>query len=60
MYFESLAALASMDGHGAYVWSAYAIVFAVLGALVVRPLARQHRLLARVRRRLHADAAEGG
>lgn len=30
MKFESLAALVQMDGHGAYVWAAYGIAFAVL------------------------------
>jgi heme exporter protein D len=52
MYFPSLEALWSMDGHGAYVWSAYAIVGVVLVLLVSDPLRRSRGLLARVRRRL--------
>lgn len=43
MYFDSLSAALTMDGHGAFVWSAYAITFAVLIALIVFPLLRQRR-----------------
>ncbi len=52
MYFESFAQLWSMDGHGAYVWSAYAIVWLVLIVLLRAPLASRRRVLARVRARL--------
>ncbi|PLW67366.1 heme exporter protein CcmD [Pseudohalioglobus lutimaris] len=45
MYFDSFAAMLSMDGHGAYVWSAYAITLVVVGALLLVPLRRQRRLL---------------
>ena len=51
MYFASLAQLWSMDGHGPYVWTAYAIVVSVLVALVSEPLRRRRRLLNRVRQR---------
>lgn len=44
MYFDSLAALWAMDGHGPYVWSAYAITFAVLIALPVVALKRHRQL----------------
>jgi heme exporter protein D len=52
MYFDSLAQLWHMDGHGPYVWSAYAIVLLVLIGLVRAPLARRRRALERVRARL--------
>jgi heme exporter protein D len=44
MYFESLKDLFFMNGHGAYVWSAYGIGFAVLVALVWLPLSRYAQL----------------
>ena len=43
MYFENWQALLAMDGHGPYVWAAYAISVAVLIALVVMPLRRQRK-----------------
>lgn len=55
MQFDTLAELWSMSGHGPYVWSAYAIVFTVILALVRAPLARRRRLLDRVRRRATAS-----
>ena len=55
MYFGNFAQLWSMDGHGAYVWSAYAIVWLVLIVLLRAPLARRRRVLARVRARLKLE-----
>jgi heme exporter protein D len=49
MQFDSLQAIWSMQGHGPYVWSAYAIAVATLVALVVAPLRRRKRLLAELR-----------
>jgi heme exporter protein D len=45
MYFDSLGAALSMDGHGAYVWSAYAISLLVLVLLVRAPRRRQQTFL---------------
>jgi heme exporter protein D len=45
MYFDSLSAVLTMDGHGAYVWSAYAISLLVLALLVRAPLRRQRSFL---------------
>jgi heme exporter protein D len=45
MQFESLAALWEMQGHGPYVWAAYAIALVVLVGVVWAPLARQRRFL---------------
>lgn len=36
--FESIADFIAMNGHGPYVWAAYAITFAVLIYLLVSPL----------------------
>ena len=49
MYFESLAAALVMDGHGAYVWSAYGITLAVISLLIVLPMFRKRRLLRELR-----------
>lgn len=54
MHFSSLAALWSMEGHGAFVWSAYAIVFVVIAALAIASRARSRDVLQRVRRRIDA------
>jgi heme exporter protein D len=49
MQFDSLAALWSMNGHGAFVWSAYAIAACTLLALVLAPLQKQRRFFAEQR-----------
>lgn len=38
MYFDSLTAVAHMDGHGIYVWLAYAITMVLLSWLLWSPL----------------------
>ena len=62
MYFDNLAQLWQMDGHGPYVWGAYAIVLLVLIWLVRAPLERRRRALERVRARLRAtlSSSTGG
>ena len=45
MYFDSLQALLQMDGHGAFVWSAYTITLLVILFLLIAPRRRQARLL---------------
>lgn len=57
MYFADFSQLWHMDGHGPFVWSAYAIVLLVLIGLVRAPLARRRRVLERVRNRLRAAGA---
>ncbi len=47
-----MADLLAMGGHGAYVWSAYAISAVALAGICVWPLARLRGLAARLRRRL--------
>jgi heme exporter protein D len=49
---NSLPDFFAMDGHGAYVWSAYAIAFVVLALNVLQPwLARQRLVSLHARRR---------
>ena len=43
MYFESLAAVWHMDGHGFYVWLAYALTALPLVIMVWLPLKRMRR-----------------
>jgi heme exporter protein C len=57
MYFESLSAVLQMDGHGAYVWSAYAISLLVLALLMTLPLRRRRRVCAKCAARCAARRA---
>lgn len=43
--FESIADFIAMNGHGPYVWSAYAITFAVLIFLLASPLIQKKALV---------------
>ena len=45
MYFDSLGAALAMDGHGAFVWSAYLICLLVVVAILVVPVRRKRRFL---------------
>lgn len=49
MYFDSVQAALLMDGHGAYVWVAYAITALVLTQLLVWPFRSRQRLLRELR-----------
>jgi heme exporter protein D len=56
MYFESLHDALNMNGHGAFVWGAYAITLGVLAGLVYVPLNRTRQFLREQRR--HARREE--
>lgn len=43
--FDSLAAFAHMDGHGVFVWTAYAIVYGILVFLTVSPVIQKRQFL---------------
>ena len=45
MYFDSVDAALAMDGHGGFVWAAYAICLLVLALVLVAPRRRQKRFL---------------
>ncbi len=49
MYFDSLTAVIQMDGHGAFVWAAYAVTSVVIVLMLLIPQRRQRRLLAQYR-----------
>lgn len=38
MYFDSIQQLIYMDGHGAYVWTAFCISVVVMLGMVIKPL----------------------
>lgn len=63
MYFESVQALLSMDGHGPFVWSAYAVCLLVIIGLVLAPMRRRKRYLKQLagelKRAAGKPAAEG-
>lgn len=46
MYFESLQALLSMDGHGVYVWTAYLVTIATIAFVMIAPVRRRKRFIA--------------
>ena len=45
MYFDSLGAALAMEGHGAFVWSAYLITTLVLAMILLAPRRRRQRVL---------------
>lgn len=45
MYFDSIEAMMTMDGHGIYVWPAYLITIAVIAFILLSPQRRQRRIL---------------
>lgn len=43
--FDSLSAFAHMNGHGVFVWSAYALVYGILIYLTVSPVLQKNAFL---------------
>ena len=60
MYFHSLHALLAMDGHGAYVWTAYAVSALVIAATLCAPVWRRRRILLRLRAELRRAGGSTG
>lgn len=58
MYFESIDALLRMDGHGVFVWSAYAITAVVVVLLLIAPRRRQRRLLTELAGELRRESRD--
>jgi heme exporter protein D len=56
--FDSLQAFLAMDGHGPYVWSAYALALGVVVFIIVSPLRRRRRFLAEQASRLKRSGAD--
>ncbi|MFV8817431.1 heme exporter protein CcmD [Haliea sp. E17] len=63
MYFEDFHALLQMDGHGGFVWAAYAMALLVVASVLIIPLRRRRRLLRDISgelRRAGAHTPSGG
>lgn len=45
----------AMGGYGAYVWSAYAVCFLVLGVNIIRALVKTRRTMRELRKRLSGE-----
>ena len=58
MYFDSVTAALNMEGHGAFVWSAYGITFLVLAFMLLQPLLRGRRLAQAIQSEQRRKAAE--
>jgi heme exporter protein D len=52
MYFETLSQLIEMDGHGVFVWAAYAVTLVVITALFVVPAMKHTRIKRELRQRI--------
>ncbi|WP_257295381.1 heme exporter protein CcmD [Endozoicomonas sp. YOMI1] len=52
MYFDSWSGFLAMEGHGLYVWSAYAIALAVIAYNLIAPLMAKRRVIVQVRRQV--------
>jgi len=57
LYFESIAALIAMEGHGPFVWSSYAVALLVIVGLLMVPVRRERRLRRQLQLRLQREAA---
>lgn len=58
MYFENLTDLVTMDGHGVFVWSVYAIVLAVLLLMSMAPLVKKRRFMLEQSMRLRRESIQ--
>ncbi len=60
MYFDSLHALLTMEGHGAYVWTAYLVTTMVIATVLLAPLRRRRHFLVQLAAELkRAKGASG-
>ena len=58
MYFESFSDLLAMGGtgHAKYIWSCYAITFALLAYNIWQPMAQRKKIMSDLARKLKRDA----
>jgi heme exporter protein D len=59
MYFESVSAALAMDGHGAYVWSAFGITVIMFCVIALNPVRRKKRLLREIAGELRRNTSSG-
>lgn len=55
--FDSLNDFLYMQGHGVFVWTAYALAAVVMGWLIVSPWLQQRRLRQRIQRQYRREQA---
>ena len=62
MYFDSVSAALAMDGHGAFVWAAYAIAVVAVSLLLILPKRKERIILRQLAGeiRRQQDSTEGG
>jgi len=60
MYFQSMNDLLYMDGHGAFVWTAYAITIIVIAVILIAPLRRQRGFLRQLAGELRRQQGAAG
>lgn len=53
--FESLSDFLHMQGHGVFVWSAYALAALIMGWLIVSPWLQQRRLRQQLQRQYRRE-----
>jgi len=58
MYFDSLSAALQMEGHGAFVWSAYLISLLVIALMILAPRARARKLLGHLKAQHRRQAGQ--
>lgn len=58
MQFDSVSEAITMGGHGAYVWSAYAITLVVVGISLLRPWLATRKLKRVIRQELSRQQGE--
>ncbi len=56
--FENVAAFMAMNGHGPYVWAAYAITFVAIAYLLINPML-QHRAFINEQQKLQQKITAG-
>ena len=60
MYFDSVQAIVQMDGHGSFVWAAYAITYVVLALILVASRWRARGALRRIAGELRRSESDDG
>lgn len=45
VYFDSLSAVLTMEGHGVYVWSAYLVAIVTIALVLIVPARRSRRFM---------------
>ena len=58
MYFDSLQQLMSMNGHGVFVWSSFAISAVVMIGLIVIPLKQKQAAMRNIELQIKLQASQ--